>query len=89
MKFKADEIASVVREEIARYRSQLSRGGAVRLKSGETARVIQQEVDRFRREMDVAHVGRVLEVGDGIARIYGLSDAMAGEMLEFANGEMG
>jgi len=89
VKFKADEIASVVREEIARYRSQLSRGGAVRLKSGETARVIQQEVDRFRREMDVAHVGRVLEVGDGIARIYGLSDAMAGEMLEFANGEMG
>lgn len=61
MKFRADEIASVLREEIA----------------------------NFRREMDVARVGRVLEVGDGIAQIFGLSDAMAGEMLEFDSGAMG
>lgn len=55
MKFRADEIASVLREEIANYNC----------------------------EMDVARVGRVLEVGDGIAQIFGLSQAMAGEMLEF------
>jgi F-type H+-transporting ATPase subunit alpha len=61
MKFKADEIASVIREEIANYR----------------------------REVDVSQVGRVLEVGDGIAQIYGLSGAMAGEMIRFANGAMG
>ncbi len=61
MKFKVDEIASVIREEIAQYSSQL----------------------------DVSQVGRVLEVGDGIAQVFGLSDAMAGEMLEFENGAAG
>ncbi|MGQ9650285.1 MAG: F0F1 ATP synthase subunit alpha [Phycisphaerae bacterium] len=61
MKFKVDEIASVLREEIAKYKS----------------------------EIDVAEVGKVLQVGDGIAQIYGLSDAMAGEMLEFQNGAIG
>jgi F-type H+-transporting ATPase subunit alpha len=39
--------------------------------------------------VDVAEVGRVIEVGDGIARIYGLGQAMAGEMVEFENGEIG
>ena len=61
MTFRADEIASVLREEIARYRRQ---SGAER-------------------------VGRVLEVGDGIAQIYGLGDARASEMLQFDGGAMG
>jgi F-type H+-transporting ATPase subunit alpha len=61
MKFKADEIVSVIREEIVRYR----------------------------KEMDVAQVGRVLEVGDGIAHVFGLSGAMASEMLQFDSGAMG
>jgi F-type H+-transporting ATPase subunit alpha len=89
MKFKTDEIASVVREEIGRYRDQLRQTGALRLKSGELADVIRQEITLHRSEIDVSHVGRVLEVGDGIAQIYGLSDAMAGEMLEFEGGQMG
>jgi len=61
MKFKVDEITSVIKQEIAQYTS----------------------------EIDVADVGRVLEVGDGIARLYGLGKAMAGEMLEFQNGAIG
>jgi F-type H+-transporting ATPase subunit alpha len=61
MKFKADEIASVIKEEISRYQAQL----------------------------DVAEVGRVLEVGDGVAHVFGLSGAMASEMLEFENGAVG
>ena len=61
MKFKADEIASVIKEEISRYQA----------------------------EIDVAEVGKVLEVGDGVARVFGLSNAMAGEMLEFAGGAVG
>ena len=89
MKPRSDEIASVIREEIARYRDRLSRRGAIRLHSGEVAEAIRDEVQRYRGELDVAHVGRVLEVGDGIAQIYGLSEAMAGEMLEFESGEMG
>ena len=89
MKRRIDEIASVIREEISRYRQRLRRRGAERLRSEDVAEAIRQEVARHRGEIEVAHVGRVLEVGDGIARIYGLSDAMAGEMLEFENGEMG
>ena len=61
MKFKADEIASVIKEEISRYQT----------------------------ELDVAEVGQVLEVGDGVVRIFGLSKAMAGEMLEFEGGAVG
>ena len=49
----------------------------------EIASVIQGEIEQFQAEVTRTEVGRVLEVGDGIARIYGLSGAMAGEMVEF------
>jgi F-type H+/Na+-transporting ATPase subunit alpha len=55
----------------------------------EITSVIEQEISQYRSEIDVAQVGKVLEVGDGIARIYGLSNAMASEMLEFENGATG
>jgi F-type H+-transporting ATPase subunit alpha len=61
MKFRVDEISSVITEEIRQYRS----------------------------DVDLGEVGQVLEVGDGIARIYGLGNAMAGELLEFENGALG
>ncbi len=61
MKFKADEIATIIKDEIRHYTSAI----------------------------DVAEVGKVLEVGDGVARIYGLPNAMAMEMLEFASGAVG
>ncbi|HEX6203390.1 MAG TPA: F0F1 ATP synthase subunit alpha, partial [Thermoanaerobaculia bacterium] len=61
MKFKVDEIASVIAEEIRQYKNQA----------------------------DLAEVGTVLEVGDGIARVYGLSGAKASERVEFANGASG
>lgn len=61
MKFRVDEISSVITEEIRQYRGTV----------------------------DVAEVGKVLEVGDGIARVYGLSNAMAGERLDFENGASG
>ena len=61
MKFKSDEIAGVIREEIARYQ----------------------------HELDAADVGQVLEVGDGIVQIFGLSCAKAGEMLQFEGSTVG
>jgi F-type H+-transporting ATPase subunit alpha len=45
--------------------------------------VLQAEISQYRAHIDTREVGRVLEVGDGIARVYGLSGAMAGEMVEF------
>jgi len=55
----------------------------------EISSLIKAEIERYKGEMDVARVGKVLEVGDGIARIYGLDSAMAGEMLEFESGVIG
>ena len=52
-------------------------------------RALREEVAEHHDRLDVARVGRVLEVGDGIARVSGLSDAMAGEMLSFETGAMG
>ncbi|HEY4232681.1 MAG TPA: F0F1 ATP synthase subunit alpha [Lacipirellulaceae bacterium] len=61
----------------------------MKFNSDEIASVIQQEIEQFSSQIDVREVGRVLEVGDGIARVYGLSSVMAGEMVEFANGTIG
>jgi F-type H+-transporting ATPase subunit alpha len=55
----------------------------------EISDLIKSEISRYRTEVDVASVGTVLEVGDGIARIYGLDNAMAGEMLLFENDVIG
>lgn len=61
----------------------------MKLQSAEISSIIKQEIAQYKTALDVAEVGRVLEVGDGIARIYGLSNAMAGEMLQFGSGAMG
>ena len=55
----------------------------MKIKTDEIASVIKQEIEQYTSELEVSEVGRVVEVGDGIARIYGLSNAMAGELLEF------
>jgi F-type H+-transporting ATPase subunit alpha len=59
----------------------------MKFKADEIASVIQQEIEQFESRIDVREVGRVIEVGDGIARVYGLSGVMSGEMVEF--GEAG
>jgi F-type H+-transporting ATPase subunit alpha len=61
----------------------------MRFKADEIASVLQKEIEQFQAQIDVREVGRVIEVGDGIARVYGLSGVMAGEMIEFPNGVQG
>ncbi len=61
----------------------------MKFNAGEIASVIQKEIESFRGQIETSEVGRVVEVGDGIARVYGLSSAMSGEMVEFANGVRG
>jgi len=51
----------------------------------EISNILKQEISQFKTKLDVSEVGRVVEVGDGIARIYGLNNAMAGEILQFEN----
>ena len=55
----------------------------------EISGILKQEIQQYRAQLDVAKVGRVVEVGDGIARIYGLNEAMAGEMLLFEQDVVG
>jgi F-type H+-transporting ATPase subunit alpha len=55
----------------------------------EIASVLREEIARYQSGIDVREVGRVLEVGDGIARVWGLSGVMAGEMVEFPGGITG
>jgi len=61
----------------------------MKFRADEIASVIQAEIEHYRSQIDVREVGRVLEVGDGIARVYGLSGVMSGEMVEFPSGTIG
>jgi F-type H+-transporting ATPase subunit alpha len=60
-----------------------------KFKADEIVSVIQREIEQFQAEVTRTEVGRVLEVGDGIARVHGLSGVMNNEMVEFENGVKG
>ena len=62
---------------------------ALKIKSEKIADIISSEIGRYKREVIIEEVGRVLDAGDGIARISGLSNAMSGEMLEFPDNVSG
>ena len=59
------------------------------IRSDEITSIIRSEIKGFDEGADVSGVGTIVEVGDGIAQIYGLSGALAQELLEFPNGIMG
>ena len=59
------------------------------LRPEEISSIIKQQIEQYDSVVEVVDVGTVIQVGDGIARIYGLEKAMAGELLEFPNGVYG
>ncbi len=59
------------------------------LKPEEITSIIKKELDNFRTQLKTESTGTVIQVGDAIARIYGLDDVMVGEIVEFANGVAG
>ncbi|MFO0689538.1 MAG: F0F1 ATP synthase subunit alpha [Myxococcota bacterium] len=59
------------------------------IKPGEITDILKREIKNYDREIDVAETGTVLSAGDGIARVYGLDNALAGELVEFAGGLRG
>jgi F-type H+-transporting ATPase subunit alpha len=59
------------------------------IRAGEISEIIKQQLAGYEAEVDLQEVGRVIEVGDGIARIYGLDKAMAGELLQFPGDVVG
>jgi F-type H+/Na+-transporting ATPase subunit alpha len=59
------------------------------IRAAEISAILKDQIANFGNEADVAEVGQVLSIGDGIARVYGLDKVQAGEMVEFPNGERG
>ena len=61
----------------------------MQIKAEEITEIIKQQIKEFDHAVDIAEMGSVLQVGDGIAKIYGLEQAMTGELLDFSNGIYG
>jgi F-type H+-transporting ATPase subunit alpha len=61
----------------------------VDIKAEEISKIIRDQIGSFAVDVDVAEVGSIISIGDGIARIHGVENAMAGEMLEFPHGVFG
>ena len=59
------------------------------IRPDEVSSIIREQLSNFKSESELEEVGTILQVGDGVARIYGLSNAKAGELLEFGGGVKG
>ena len=59
------------------------------IKAEEISKIIRDQIGNYAVDVDVAEVGTVVSIGDGIARVHGVERAMAGEMLEFPQGVFG
>ena len=59
------------------------------IEAAEISAILKEQIKNFGKEAEVSEVGRVLSVGDGIARVYGLDNVQAGEMVEFPGGIQG
>jgi len=59
------------------------------IRASEISSILKEQIKNFGQEAEVAEIGQVLSVGDGIARVYGLDNVQAGEMVEFENGVRG
>ena len=61
----------------------------VSIRPDEISSILKQQITDYDQSVSVSNVGTVLQIGDGIARIYGLDQVMAGELLEFEDGTEG
>src|SRR5262245_36855698 len=59
------------------------------IRAAEISAILKDQIKNFGQEAEVTEVGQVLSVGDGIARVFGLDNVQAGEMVEFENGVRG
>ncbi|KAL9278016.1 hypothetical protein ACSQ67_024760 [Phaseolus vulgaris] len=61
----------------------------VNIRADEISKIIRERIEQYNTEVKIVNTGTVLQVGDGIARIYGLDEVMAGELVEFEEGTIG
>jgi len=61
----------------------------INIRPDEISNIIRQQIESYDQEVQIDNIGTVLQIGDGIARVYGLEQVMAGELLEFEDGTVG
>ena len=61
----------------------------VTIRADEISKIIRERIEQYNTEVKIVNTGTVLQVGDGIARVYGLDEVMAGELVEFEEGTVG
>ena len=61
----------------------------MKINPSEITNILKDQIKNFGTEVEVSEVGQVLTVGDGIARVYGLDNVQAGEMVQFSEGTKG
>jgi F-type H+-transporting ATPase subunit alpha len=61
----------------------------MKIDATEISEILKQQISGYSADVDLSDTGTVIEAGDGIARVYGLTKAMAGELLEFPHETMG
>lgn len=59
------------------------------IRADEIGRILKEQISKYNKNVEMAETGSVLSVGDGVARVYGLENVMAGELVEFSNGIQG
>lgn len=74
---------------IASFRTSAVVQAQAKLNPSELSSIIEERIVNYQEKVDLDEVGRVLSIGDGIARVYGLNNCKAGEMVEFETGVKG
>ena len=59
------------------------------IKASEISSVLQMQLDGFKNKLEFEEIGKVLQVSDGVARVFGLNQVQSNELVEFENGVMG
>ncbi|MCI4400057.1 MAG: F0F1 ATP synthase subunit alpha, partial [Campylobacteraceae bacterium] len=62
---------------------------STKINADEISSIIRERIENFELKVDINETGKVISISDGIAKVYGLKNVMAGEMVEFENGEKG
>ena len=95
IKIELDDLGVEASFSVDRLKAQMSeyilkaKSVSAKIKADEISAIIKERIENFSLNVDVNETGKVISVADGVANVYGLKNVMAGEMVEFENGEKG
>ncbi len=89
VKVGSRQIDTSLRTKLSTLKLALKEVGLMDIRAAEISAILKDQIKNFGKEAEVSEVGQVLSVGDGIARVYGLDNVQAGEMVEFPGGIRG